>query len=337
MVNMAGIAGMFLPWLLTGATLIQHHPFDLPVFLGQIATERVTYTLAPPPLLMLLLLKPELMADADISSVRILGSGAAPLSTAMVRGWKDRYGIDVINYFGSNEGVSLVGDPATIPDPDERARFFPRIGAGGYSWPNRVTRGTRTRLVDPDTGEEITEPGRPGELRIAGPTVFAGYLTGGIGSPLDLDAFDAAGYFRTGDVFEIATHGGDADPRYYRYVDRAKDLVIRGGMNISPVELEALLHLHPAVAEAAVVGYPDPVLGERVCAVVVARPGAAAGISLDSVREFLAGRGVAGYKLPDRIELVAALPRNPVGKVLKRDLRARLASSPRGTTGRVTR
>jgi acyl-CoA synthetase len=322
MVNMAGIGGMFLPWLLTGATLVQHQPFDLPTFLGQIEAERVTYTVAPPALLTLLLLKPEILAAADASSLRILGSGSAPLSTAMVRGWKDRHGVDVINYFGSNEGVSLVGDPETIPDPDERAQFFPRIGAGGYTWPNRATRGTRTRLIDLSSGAEITEPGQPGELRIAGPTVFAGYLDPAGG--LDLSCFDADGYFCTGDVFEIATR--DGDPRYYRYVDRSKDLVIRGGMNISPAELEGLLLTHPAVAEVAVVGYPDEVMGERICAVLVPRPGADGDVvlSINAVREFLAGEGVADYKLPERVELVETLPRNPVGKVLKRELRSTL-------------
>ena len=328
MVNMAGIAGMFLPWLLTGATLVQHHPFDLPTFLGQIAAERVTYTVAPPTLLALLLMRPEILAAADISSLRILGSGAAPLSTAMVRGWKDQHGIDVINYFGSNEGVSLVGDPGTIPDPDERARFFPRIGAGGYTWPNRATRGTRTRLVDLASGAEITEPGRAGELRIAGPTVFAGYLPSGFqdtsngSSGLDQSCFDEQGFFRTGDVFEIAA-GDDGDPRYYRYVDRSKDLVIRGGMNVSPAELELLLASHPAVADVAVVGYPDDVLGERICAVLVPRPGADGDVmlSINAVREFLAAEGLADFKLPERVELVVALPRNPVGKILKRELR----------------
>ena len=328
MVNMAGIAGMFLPWLLTGSTLVQHHPFDLPTFLRQIASERVTYTLAPPALLTLLLLKPEILAAADISPVRILGSGSAPLSTAMVRGWKDKHGIDVINYFGSNEGVSLVGDPEAIPDPDERAQFFPRIGAGGYTWPNRATRGTRTRIVDLTSGEEITEPGHPGELRIAGPTVFAGYLPGELGGELELSCFDEQGYFRTGDVFEIAARD-DGDPRYYRYVDRSKDLVIRGGMNISPAELEQLLATHPAVAEAAVVGYPDEVMDERICAVLVPRPEADADVvlSLNAVRDFLAGEGVADYKLPERVELVPALPRNPVGKILKRDLRDSLRAA----------
>lgn len=317
MVNMAGIGGMLVPWLLTGARLVQHHPFDLPTFLGQVAAERVTYTVAPPALLMMLLANEQILERADISSLRVIGSGSAPLAPAMIAGWKQKHGIDVTNLFGSNEGVALIGDPATIPDPEARARFFPRIGAGGYAWANRAARGMGTRLCDPQTGEEIAEAGRPGELRVAGPTVFAGYL-GGDGSE-----FDEQGYFRSGDVFEVAGEGDDL--RYYRFVDRVKDLIIRGGMNISPAEIEALLAAHPKVAESAVVGYPDEVLGERTCAFVVPKPGGEAP-TLDELVAFLRERRIASYKLPERLEITDALPRNPVGKVLKRELRARTLS-----------
>jgi acyl-CoA synthetase (AMP-forming)/AMP-acid ligase II len=257
----------------------------------------------------------EILAKVDISSLRVIGSGSAPLSSWMVAGWKDRHGIDVTNFFGSNEGVALIGDPETIPDPELRARYFPRMGAAGYEWRNRGARGMQTRLVDLASGEEITEPGRPGELRIKGPTVFAGYL-GGAGA----DAFDEDGFFRAGDVFEIAGEGDDL--RYYRYVDRAKDLVIRGGMNISPAEIEGLLAGHPQIAESAVVGYADPVLGERACVVVVPKAGETP--TLEEVVAFLRDKQIASYKLPERLEIVDALPRNAVGKVLKRDLRARL-------------
>ncbi len=275
--------------------------------------------------------RPEILKAADISSLRILGSGSAPLSTAMVRGWKDRHGIDVINYFGSNEGVSLVGDPETIPEPGraravlppDRRRRLHLAEPGHPRHPHPAGRPRHRRRRSP-------RPGRPGELRIAGPTVFAGYLdadhSGENGkNRLDTSCFDDQGYFRTGDVFEIAA-GDDGDPRYYRYVDRSKDLIIRGGMNVSPAELEQVLAAHPAVAEVAVVGYPDQVLGERICAVLVPRPEADGDVllSINAVREFLVGEGVADFKLPERVELVAALPRNPVGKILKRELRESL-------------
>jgi non-ribosomal peptide synthetase component E (peptide arylation enzyme) len=192
-----------------------------------------------------------------------------------------------------------------MPDPEVRARFFPRPGAPGA--PELLDR-VRTKLVAPD-GKEITEPGVPGELYLSGPTVFAGYLPG----TASVDPFDEDGYLRTGDLFEIAGDRG----QYLRYVDRAKDIIIRGGMNIAPAELEVLLAGHPSVAEAAVAGYPDDVLGEKVCAVVVPK----GEIDLQSVIAFLRDQGIASYKLPERLKIVEALPRNPVGKILKRELR----------------
>ncbi|MDN5931122.1 MAG: acyl--CoA ligase [Pseudonocardia sp.] len=315
LVNMAGFGGIFVPWLLTGATLVQHHPFDLPTYLRQIAQERVTYTLAPPALLTGMLRAPGLLDAADLSSLRVIGSGSAPLSGGLIREWRDRFGIEVTNFFGSNEGIPLISDQHTVPDPDARAAYFPWFGGPGLTWPNPASAGVRTRLVDLATGQEITEPGRPGELRVAGPTIMSGYW-GGVGDP-----FDADGYYRSGDVFAIA----DDDPTLLRYVDRARDIVVRGGMNISPAELEALLVAHPAVAEAAVVGVPDEVLGERTAAVVVLAPDAAAP-TLDELVAMLREEKIASYKLPERLAVVDALPRNPLGKVLKRELRTWLSS-----------
>ncbi|MER5888185.1 class I adenylate-forming enzyme family protein [Streptomyces sp. NPDC001941] len=309
-VNMAGFAGLFLPWLQVGGVLVQHHPFDLPTFLGQIAAERVTYTVAAPALLTMLLAREDLLATVDLSSLTRIGSGSAPLSPAMVRGWQER-GLGVINFFGSNEGTGLLTDPYDVPDPEDRARYFPRYGVPGARWSTRAASWTSMRIVDPATGEDVTEPGHPGELRIKGPQVFAGYLN----ADELADPFDEQGYLRSGDVFEIAGERGE----FIRYVDRAKDLVIRGGMNIAPAELEALIARHPAVAEVAVVGTPDEVLGERVCAVVVPAPDHKP--TLDDLVAFLRDQRIASYKLPERLELRAELPRNPVGKVLKRELR----------------
>ncbi|MGJ6966922.1 class I adenylate-forming enzyme family protein [Streptosporangium sp. G11] len=318
MVNMAGINGMFLPWLRVGGVLVQHHPFDLPTFLRQITEERVTYTVAPPALLTLLLARAELLATADLSSLRLIGSGSVPLAPSMVRGWQDDHGIGIINFFGSNEGIALLTDPHDVPDPEQRARYFPRYGVPGITWSSRISEQVSVRLVDPDTGEEVVEPGRPGELRIKGPMVFPGYLRG----DRVADPFDELGYLRTGDVFEIAGERGE----FLRYVDRAKDLIIRGGMNIAPAELEGLIAAHPGVQDVAVVGYPDDVLGEKVCAVVVPREGSTLTLG-DLVGHLRAGR-IASYKLPERLELRDTLPRNPVGKILKRRLRSEMAHSP---------
>ncbi len=317
MVNMAGVGGMLVPWLLTGATLVQHHPFDLPTYLKQIAVERVTYTVAPPALLNVMLASEELLAAADLSSLRVIGSGSAPLSPWMVRGWKEQHGIDVTNLFGSNEGIALIGEPATIPDPDERASYFPRFGAVGLDWPNRAAAGMRTRLVDVQSGAEVTEAGQPGELHLSGPTLFARYLHD------DGNAFDADGWFATGDVFELAADDA-GELRYLRFVDRVKDMVIRGGMNISPAEIEGLVQSHPDVAEVAIVGVPDDLLGEHACAVVVATPGTEP--TLESVVSHLRDQRIASYKLPEQLVVVDELPRNPLGKVLKRELRTQVSA-----------
>lgn len=320
MINMAGINGMFLPWLRTGCVLVQHHPFDLPTFLGQIAQERATYTVAPPALLWMLLHNEELLAKVDLSSLTRIGSGSVPLQPAMVRGWQER-GVPVINFFGSNEGIGLLSSFEDFPDADERAQYFPRYGAPGVHWSSRVSEWIHTRLVDVVTGEEITEPGRSGELHLSGPTVFAGYLHGeSRPSPFSED-----GYLKSGDLFEIAGDRG----QFLHYLDRAKDLVIRGGMNIAPAELEALIGAHPAVADVAVIGDPDEMMGERVAAVVSLNPGAS--LTLDDLVAYLKEQKIASYKLPERLEVRDELPRNPVGKILKRELR-RTGSTAESTT-----
>ena len=312
MVNMAGINGMFLPWLKVGGLLVQHHPFDLATFLAQIERHRATYTCAPPALLTALLQNEALLAQADISSLRILGSGSAPLAPSLLRGWHDRYGIEIINFYGSNEGIALLGTPKDIPDPAVRAQYFPRYGV--RDWEFTMARTTLARIVDPQTGAEITEAGVPGELRIKGPGVFPGYLPAS-GVP---DPFDDYGYLRTGDILQIA---GD-DLQYLQYVDRSKDMVVRGGMKISAAELEGFVAGHPKVADVAVVAYPDEVLGERACVVVVPRPGQT--VTLEEIVAYLRDLGIATFKLPERLELRDELPRIPLGKILKRELRDEL-------------
>lgn len=322
LVNMAGFGGVLVPWLLTGATLVCHHPFDMPTFLRQIATERVSYTLAPPALLVGMLDAPGLLDKADLSSLRVIGSGSAPLPPRLIAQWRERTGIEVTNFFGSNEGIGLISDQHTVPDPEQRAVYFPWFGGpspdgGVLDWPNPSAAAFDTRLVDPATGEEITTPDRPGELRVGGPTVFAGYWNA---AAPPTGPFDEHGRLRTGDLFAIAAH----DRTLLRYVDRARDVVVRGGANIAPAELEALIGGLPGIAEVAVVGMPDEQLGERVAAVVVPAAGADPPPTLESVVAALRERKIASYKLPERLDVVDALPRNALGKVLKRELRATL-------------
>jgi cyclohexanecarboxylate-CoA ligase len=314
LVNIASIGGLVMPWLLLGGRLVLHHPFDLTVFLRQIADEQVTYTIAPPAVLTMLLNQPALLAGGGLRSLRAIGSGSAPLSPWLVQGWLERHGIQICNIFGSNEGTFLVSSHVDVPDPVERARFFPRYGADGIEWPGLAPKLNRTRLVDPQTGEDIVEAGRAGELRIGGATLFAGYWQ----SPeLTRNAFDEQGYFRTGDLFEIAGTGPLA--RYYRFVGRCKDIIVRGGVNISPAEIDDLLVGQPLLREAATVGIPDPVLGERVAVAVV--PSGDVAPTLDDVTAWLERSNVAIYKRPERLVVVDALPRNAMNKVLRPALR----------------
>ena len=312
LVNMAGWSTCIAAWLALEGTVVQHHPFDLPVFLQQLRDERIDYTVAPPAILNGLLRQPKLLDGIDFQRLRRIGSGSAPLSDWMVAGWAAR-GVQIVNYFGSNEGAALTGSPRDIPDPALRAQFFARGGVGQAHSVISTAAKIRTWLADPDTDAVIDAPGVPGELRVSGPTIFAGYFRA---PELTARAFDALGGYRTGDLFEIAGEQG----QFYRYVGRCKDIVVRGGLKISALEVETLLLACPGVADVAVVGQPDATLGERVCACAVAVPGHQLTLAqlVDHLRQHCQ---VAVYKWPEHLLLLPALPRNPVGKVLKRDLR----------------
>jgi acyl-CoA synthetase (AMP-forming)/AMP-acid ligase II len=312
MVNMAGFGGLMLPWLMSGCTLVQHHPFELDVFLDQLQTERATYTIIAPAL-MSRLMSADLLRGTDLSSLRLIGSGSAPLAADTVAAWEKETGAKVVNFFGSNEGTCLVSTPEQIPDPYERSVRFPRSGVAGTSLDGVM----ELRLRHTETGELISEPGAEGELELRGPTLFAGYLAGTPGPTYVED-----GWFSTGDLFRIEGEDG----QYLRYVDRVKDIVIRGGMNIAPAELEGMLAAHPSVADIAVVGMPDDEMGERTYAVVVPTPGTTP--TLEDLVEFLRRKKISSYKLPERLKIVAELPRLPSGKMLKRLVKDMLQSEP---------
>jgi len=314
-VNMASIGALLVPWLMTGGKLVLHHPFDMKIFLDQIKQENVNYTVAAPALLNMILKDQAILGDMDISSLKYLGTGSAPPHAWMMKKFQEDYGIAITNFFGSNEGTPLCAGYADVPDPEKRSKFFPRAGTEGFHWRNRAANWIKTKLVDIEKGDVIDRPERAGELAVRGPSVFPGYYRKGV---FDRSVFDSDGYFYSGDLFEIETE--DGDPRYYRFVGRKKDLIIRGGMNISPVELDDLLSRHPKLLEAAVAGYPDEIMGERVCAFVV--PKAGEQFSFQEMVDFLNEVGVAQYKIPEQMIVLDALPRNPLNKVLRRELSA---------------
>jgi acyl-CoA synthetase (AMP-forming)/AMP-acid ligase II len=169
---------------------------------------------------------------------------------------------------------------------------------------------TEIRVVRSDG--TVAGPGEEGELRVRAPQLFRGYLD----VSLDADAFDAAGFFRTGDLGRLDAEG------YVTITGRLKDVIIRKGENISAQEIEDLLYTHPKVADAAVIGLPDPALGERCCAVVAC---GGEPLGFDEMVEFLAAQRLARQKIPEQLELVDVVPRNAAGKIEKRALRERFS------------
>jgi acyl-CoA synthetase (AMP-forming)/AMP-acid ligase II len=310
--------GSIVPWLWHGGALVLHQPFSLPVFLQQLRTERIDFTALAPAILSSLLTEPERLEGIDFQRLKCIGSGSAPLTEALVRGFKERFGVEVINFFGSTEGASLVSSPQDMPDPALRAQYFPRFGVPGMDWAHPAHRQVRTRLVDLATQQTIEEPGRVGELRYQGPMVMTGYVQD---PDLTAQAFDEQGFYRSGDLFEIAGEGG----RFFRFCGRVKDIIIRGGFNLSAQEIENLVASHPAVADVAVVGYPDERLGERVCACVVLRPGHQLSL-IELTRHLREVCHASALKLPERLLCLAQLPRSPNNKVIKSVLRHRAAA-----------
>ena len=314
MINMASIGGFLFNWLLCKGKLVQHHPFDLNIFLTQVSNEKIKYTIAPPAIMNMLLNNPAILDQFDLSGLRSIGCGGAPLSGWMVESFQTQYNLTVQNIFGSNEGATLLSARNEIEDPHIRAKYFPRFGVDGFEWSNPVSKLVKTKLISLENNEEITEPGQPGELLISGATVFDGYWD----SPeANSEVFDQEGFFRTGDLFEISPE--DTSKKYYKFCGRCKDLIIRGGMNISPEELDNLLSSHPKMLEVAVTGYDDEILGEKVGVVAVIPEDET--ISLEEIIDFLKDKKIAKYKMPEDIRVIDILPKNPVGKVLRRELK----------------
>lgn len=314
LVNHGAMLGTLLPWLSRAGTIVLHHPFTLNVFARQLRDERIDFTSIAPAILVSLLNEPHHLDGVDFTRLRAVASGSAPLPPSVVVEFEQRFGVRIVNLYGSTEGASLGSSPDDIPDAGLRATLFPRLGVAGFHWTYPSGRVQETRLVDPETGTEVGTAGRPGELRVRGPIVFDGYFND---TELTRAAFDSNGFYRTGDLFELA---GDR-LQYYRYVGRTKDVIVRGGFNISAAEVENLVAAYPGVKEVAVIGIPDPRLGERVCAVVAMRDGHASP-KLDEIIEFLRNEmHVSKLKLPEKLIAVEALPRNANTKVDKRRLR----------------
>jgi fatty-acyl-CoA synthase len=282
-----------------GCCVIVRH-FDPEPVLRTIERERITsLTVVPTMLSRLIALGSETLRKYDTSSLRWIMSGAAPLPTELARRVEDAFGPILYNFYGATE-TGLV----TIALPGEHTARPGTIG--------RLIGGNQVRLVDAD-GRDVPD-GEVGELYVRNPMMMDGYHDN------EQATRDASrdGFLSVGDMAYR-----DADGYFY-LADRKTDMVISGGINIYPWEIEQRLHDHPAVQEAAVVGVPDPEWGESLAAFVVLRPAhSATGDELGQwVKEAL-----ADFKRPRIFQFVDTLPRTVTGKVLKRELKARLAAS----------
>ena len=279
-----------LACLMRGATMIPQPVFNVGTALANIAAERVSVLPGPPTLHQSLLDHPA-RDSYDLSALRLVVTGAAVVPLRLVERLRGELGVEtVLTAYGLSEASGIV-TMCRREDP------LPVIA----STSGRAIPGTEVRVEAP--------PGEPGEVLVRGFNVMRGYYDDPAGTA---EVLSTDGWLRTGDVGVLDSYGN------LRITDRIKDMFIVGGFNAYPAEIEQLLGLHPDVADVAVIGVPDPRLGEVGKAYVVRRPGAV--LSGDDVIAW-ARREMANYKVPRAVEFVGELPRNASGKVVKGELR----------------
>jgi long-chain acyl-CoA synthetase len=274
-----------------GACLTLLPRFDAGHALRILAGHRVTVFEGVPTMYVALLHQAD-RADYDTSGLRMCISGGAALPVEVLRGFEAAFGVPVLEGYGLSETSPI----ASFNHPG-RDRKPGSIGT--------PIRDVHMRVVD-EADHEVPQ-GEVGEIVIHGPNVMKGYWQ----RPDATAEAVREGWFHTGDLAQVDQDG------YFYIVDRKKDLIIRGGYNIYPREIEEVLYEHPAVAEAAVIGLPHPALGEEVGAAVALKPGAA--VSPDELRDYVKSQ-VAAYKYPRHVWLVDALPKGATGKLQKRDI-----------------
>lgn len=294
MFHVGGLLCGSMTTLLAGGHLVLQRAFDAQAVLDAVAAYRITVSFAVPAML-LFISQHEAFEAADLSSLRLIAVGGAPMPEPLLRLYGAR-NIPVHQGYGMTETASMI----TFLHPDRSAD---KLGSSGT--PPLMT---EIKLIDA-AGEPVTAAGATGEICVRGANVMPGYWN----RPEATEAsFTSDGWFRSGDI-------GYRDAEGFLYVcDRIKDMVISGGENIYPAEVESVLYDHPDIAEVAVIGAPDARWGERLVAVVAPRPGKS--ITLEGLNTFAEGK-LARYKLPKELRIVVALPRNPTGKVLKAKLR----------------
>jgi len=300
-------AGWALFGLVNGAHNVMLREVDLPAILDAIPRHGVTHAVFVPAVLQFLLMTPG-VEDVDFSTLRMIVYGASPVSEEVLVGSMQRFDCEFVQAYGLTEtagGVVLLHPE----DHDPRGPLAHRLSAAGRPMP-----GVDLRIVD-EHGVALGT-GEIGEVWIRSPSTMLGYWNL---PDATAEAITPDGWFKSGDAGTL-----DADG-YLSIRDRVKDMVISGGENVYPAEVESVLMSHPGVADVAVIGVPDERWGETVRAVVVPAPEHAG----DRARRALADdlmawcrERLAGYKCPTSVDWTDELPRNPSGKILKRDLRA---------------
>ncbi|MGH3202671.1 MAG: long-chain-fatty-acid--CoA ligase [Streptosporangiaceae bacterium] len=281
----------------SAATLTLLPRFDPAKALDIIRRDRVSIFEGVPTMYAAMLHLPD--ADpAQAATLQVCASGGAALPVEILRGFESRFGCMILEGYGLSETSPV----ASFNHPDSERK------PGSIGTP---IEGVQMRLIDDDWN--TVPDGDIGEIAIRGHNVMKGYWNK---PEAPAEAMKGAGevgggWFRTGDMARVDQDG------YYYIVDRKKDLIIRGGYNVYPREIEEVLHEHPAVAEVAVIGIPDAALGEEIGAAVALKPGASA--TPGELRSWARDR-VAAYKYPRHVRLVDALPKGPTGKILRREV-----------------
>ena len=287
-----GIAGLF-----AGATNHVMREFVPANVLATIEQERIEVMLLVPAMILFLVQAPQIR-ETDLSSLRLIVYGAAPIPADLLKQAMAIFGCGFQQVYGLTETTGAI---TLLPPEDHDPSDAKKLLSCGYA-----QFGVELRIVD-DAGKSLP-PGEVGEIAVRSPQVMHGYWR----------LPDATKRAIQGDWF-ITGDAGYLDDKGYLYIyDRVKDMIVSGGENIYPAEVESALFGHPAVADVAVIGVPDERWGEAVKAVIVKKPDAdvTAGELIGWARE-----RIAGYKLPKSVDFIDALPRNPTGKILKRELR----------------
>ena len=287
MFHVGGLNNQTLPALQAGATVTLHKRFDPGLWLADVQKRRPTISLLVPATMQAVIAHPA-WAGTDLSSLRMLNAGSMVIPDSLIRAFHAR-GVPVGQIYGCTETAPIA--IVLLKEDAER-----KLGSTGKAAPH-----CEVKLVD-------------GEIWVRGPNVMRGYWNA---PEATAAALTPEGWFRTGDLARTDEDG------YYWVIGRSKDVVISGGENIYPAELENVLADCPQIAEAAVIGVADPKWGEAACAVVVRRPGSE--ISEKDVLNLFKDR-LAKYKHPRRILFVDALPKNAMGKVQKFELKKRIAA-----------